>query len=193
METLKSSAQKALVALVTLLLPLTANAQEDDLNVELDANIGIENMEEPDASNKLENNTYLALSVAALLQAWNLQAYIQAPLRFNFDGFSIREADWDETEEILRAFRCVRLDYMSSGGYETRISETGECHSWRRVHCAGGVPLPVGANAPRQRVFAGLRLIGSGLLCDARRRPLPRGHFARSEHQPPLRYQRCAL
>lgn len=122
-----------------LLSPLAALADEGDFSADIDATVGLEALEEPNKSNELETETYLAVSVAALLRAWNLQAYFQGPLRFNLDGFAIRDKDWDETEEILRAVRCFRIDYMSADGSEIQYREDGGCNSWTPEEAVGDV------------------------------------------------------
>ena len=165
--------------MILVLAAPQVSAQSEDFAFDLDANVGLESLEEPNANAQLEANTYLTLSLALLIKAWNVQALIQGPLRFDLNGFSIREKDWDETEEILRAFRCVRVDYMTLNGVESEQREYGSCDSWTPNEAVGDV-----AQSRENFLYLSTRLqpiydysLGYGTLVDGYSATLEEDHY----------------
>ncbi|MBN1947163.1 MAG: hypothetical protein JW797_15945 [Bradymonadales bacterium] len=138
-----------LAAIVTLCSRASfgqSDEEHDAVDLTVDAQLGFESLEEPVPDelgiDSLTNQGYVTVNAAALLQLYNLQAFIQAPLRFVTSDFSIRKQDWDETNEYLRVFRCARVDYMSYGGSSVRLNENGACMSWTPDEAVGSVSVP---------------------------------------------------
>lgn len=132
----------------------TAQAQdwcgEECLNIDIDASLGLESLGEPQAdggeeAQQTEATGYANIDAAALLQIYQFQAYLRAPLRFALSDFSIREEDWDQTEEFLRAIPCARVDFMDVADHgmqnwsPVRLSEDGHCSSWTPTEAVGDV------------------------------------------------------
>jgi len=148
---MRSIGLTASLAAVVLAAPHSVIAQEDNVyNIDLDAQIGFESLEEPAEAASgaeaaagqllgLDTNAYVTVNATALVQASNLQAFIQAPLRFNVDGFELRKEDWDEPSEILRIFRCARIDIMVEDGVMVRPNSDGSCRSWTPDEAVGSV------------------------------------------------------
>ena len=113
---------------------LVHGEERGDVDLTIDAQLGFESLEEPitaeSGAQVLDSTGYVTVNAAALLQVYNLQTFMQGPLRFTTTDFSIRSQDWDETQEILRVFRCARVDYMNYGGGSVRLNENGACASW---------------------------------------------------------------
>jgi hypothetical protein len=119
---------------------------EDCVNFQLDAQLGLESLEEPTAgSTTPKANGYATVNAAGLFQLYNFQTVIQAPLRFDINDFGIRKQDWDSTGEWLRVFRCARVDFMQVADPDTgewhpvRNDEPGDCLSWTPTESVGDV------------------------------------------------------
>lgn len=132
-----------ILTLGVLILMTSASAwgQGEPIDFSLDASLGMEGLEEPTAADitQLETNGYVTLDAGGLIQFYNLQTFLHAPLRFNTSDFGIREADWDDTTDWLRIFQCARIDYMSTSGNEERRTESGSCGSWEPDEAVGAI------------------------------------------------------
>ncbi len=134
----------ATAAILAVVRPASAQF-EQNFNLDINASVGMEGIEEPDGTSdgsgeaNLKTNAYVNVDAGVLVQAHILQSFIAAPLRFRTDGFKLREQDWDTRPEVLRVFRCVRLDYMRWGGSLERLDEDGSCQSWTPDEAVGSV------------------------------------------------------
>jgi hypothetical protein len=168
--------------------PGTGRAQswcgDECVNLDIDASLGLESLQEPtrdpNATERSRATGYATVDATGLLQIYQFQAALRAPLRFNLSDFGIRAEDWDQTEELLRTIPCARVDFMDVADHgrdnwtPVRLRETGQCTSWTPTEAVGDV-----FREPWDFTYWSLRLaplngftLGSGSIVDGYRSTL---------------------